>query len=182
MSSGNIVDKFGRKKKNQHIIIRERRGVGFKLTDEGDYDIQTKRLVNLGEPEQSTDGVTVGYVDSVINQSKELVLKALTESILVSEGTLKKSLEAQVALWKKFVSEHNQVLSNRMGGIENKNLSLTQLASHNRVFLEGQINRLQSDTSGVLSDIIIIKESIDKNTKILSNVIGGLEERIKKLE
>lgn len=143
MSSGNIVDKFGRKKKNQNIIIRERRGLGFKLTGGGDYDMQTKRLVNLGEPEQSADGVTVGYVDAVNKQTKDLILKALTESTSVTVGTLKKYLEEQVALWKKFGSQHNSVISNRMGDIKNKNSSLTQLVSHNRVFLEGQINQMQ---------------------------------------
>lgn len=51
-----------------------------------------------------------------------------------------------------------------MEEIENKHSSLSQLFDHNRVYIEGQINRLKSDStiSEILRDIESIKEGIDQ--------------------
>lgn len=152
MSPVNCVDKFGRKKKNQRVIIRERRGLGFKLTDGGDYDMRKKRLVNLGEPEQSTDATTIGYVDDVTRQARNQILKALTESASVTVKTLKEHLEEQVVGWKKIGTERYNTLFKRLDEIEDKHSALGDLFEHNRLYIEGQINQLKSDTttSGIL--------------------------------
>ena len=38
-------------------------GVGFSLTTDGNYDINKKRLTNVGEPSNNTDAATKKYVD-----------------------------------------------------------------------------------------------------------------------
>ena len=38
-------------------------GVGFSLTPSGDYDILTKKLTNVGAPNDNTDAATKKYVD-----------------------------------------------------------------------------------------------------------------------
>ena len=38
-------------------------GVGFKLTEDGDYDIDNKKLRNVAEPELNSDASTKQYVD-----------------------------------------------------------------------------------------------------------------------
>ena len=39
-------------------------GVGFKLTDNGNYDIDGKRLTNVGEPTGDGDATTKAYFES----------------------------------------------------------------------------------------------------------------------
>ena len=45
-------------------IVKGLPGVGFKLTDDGDYDIQNKKLRNVASPETNNDVTTKSYVDN----------------------------------------------------------------------------------------------------------------------
>ena len=45
-------------------IVKGLPGVGFKLTDDGDYDIQNKKLRNVASPETNNDVTTKCYVDN----------------------------------------------------------------------------------------------------------------------
>ena len=51
-------------------------GVGFNLTADGNYDINKKRLTNVGEPSDNTDAATKKYVDD--NSSGSLKTSILT--------------------------------------------------------------------------------------------------------
>ena len=43
-------------------IVKGLPGVGFKLTDDGDYDIQNKKLRNVASPQTNNDVTTKSYV------------------------------------------------------------------------------------------------------------------------
>ena len=45
-------------------IVKGLPGVGFKLTDAGDYDIQNKKLRNVASPQTNNDATTKSYVDN----------------------------------------------------------------------------------------------------------------------
>ena len=45
-------------------IVKGLPGVGFKLTDNGDYDMQNKKLRNVASPETNNDVTTKSYVDN----------------------------------------------------------------------------------------------------------------------
>ena len=47
-------------------IVKGLPGVGFKLTDAGDYDIQNKKLRNVAPPETNNDVTTKSYVDNKV--------------------------------------------------------------------------------------------------------------------
>ena len=53
-------------------IVKGLPGVGFKLTDDGDYDIQNKKLRNVDLPQTNTDASTKSYVDSEVNKTLKL--------------------------------------------------------------------------------------------------------------
>src|SRR5665811_1036744 len=63
-----VITKFG--VKNKQIIKEGRPGIGFKLTKEGDYDVQNSRIVCLSSPEQPQDAATKEYVDQSISLFK----------------------------------------------------------------------------------------------------------------
>ena len=60
-----MVDKFGSKQEffNSDILVRSRPGVGFKLTEKGDFDLENKRLSNIAIPIESDDAVSKTYHD-----------------------------------------------------------------------------------------------------------------------
>ena len=45
-------------------IVKGLPGVGFKLTDAGDYDMQNKKLRNVASPQTNNDATTKSYVDN----------------------------------------------------------------------------------------------------------------------
>ena len=53
-------------------IVKGLPGVGFKLTDDGDYDIQNKKLRNVASPQTNTDASTKSYVDSEVSKTLKL--------------------------------------------------------------------------------------------------------------
>lgn len=68
------IDKFGRRKES-HCVIGRRgpQGIGFKLTNGKQYDIQGKQLKNIGTPIDELDGTTMKYVNNVLQQSTNLL-------------------------------------------------------------------------------------------------------------
>ena len=81
---------FGRKfdGKSGSTIGRGPPGIGYKLTDEGNYDAEYKRLCDIGKPENPSDAVNLGAVQSLIeDKTKELsdrstdLIKQLFEQI-----------------------------------------------------------------------------------------------------
>ena len=44
-------------------------GVGFKLTDDGDYDMENKKLRNVAEPQSNNDSSTKRYVDNEVSKT-----------------------------------------------------------------------------------------------------------------
>ena len=53
-------------------IVKGLPGVGFKLTDDGDYDIQNKKLRNAASPQINNDATTKSYVDTEVNKTLKL--------------------------------------------------------------------------------------------------------------
>ena len=45
-------------------------GIGFELTDKGNYDIDGKRLTDLSKPVDGTDAATKAYVDEKTSHNK----------------------------------------------------------------------------------------------------------------
>lgn len=63
----NTIDKFGRQGKTTNtVVLKGPAGVGFKLTINGNYDINKKKLENVGEPENASDCATRNYVDNIL--------------------------------------------------------------------------------------------------------------------
>ena len=50
-------------------------GVGFKLTDDGNFDTDGKRLTNLGEPTEDEDATTNRYVDQNKSNKSDVILR-----------------------------------------------------------------------------------------------------------
>ena len=76
------------------MIIRGKPGIGFKLTEDGDFDLENKRLCNIAIPVEETDAISKKYHDHEltnvicsivattkenIREEKESVIRELSE-------------------------------------------------------------------------------------------------------
>lgn len=69
------VDKFGRHSTSSKLkLIRGPPGEGFHLTNDGNYNIQNKRLCNVAEPKLTSDAVNRSHLDKrlTINSANSL--------------------------------------------------------------------------------------------------------------
>ncbi len=55
--------KFGIRSRHEKTIksIKGEPGIGCKLTNDSNYDIENKRLTNVADPEEQKDVITKGY-------------------------------------------------------------------------------------------------------------------------
>ena len=69
------VDVFGRnlKRKEGH---RGPPGIGYKLTKDGQYDVENKRLCNLATAEQSNDAVNLDTLQNLVASEVRLIYRA----------------------------------------------------------------------------------------------------------
>jgi len=56
-------------------------GVGFKLTDDGNYDIDGKRLTDVAEPKDNSDESTKNYVDTKNTQQDTAIIVKLKKQM-----------------------------------------------------------------------------------------------------
>lgn len=75
----NTIDKFGRRKQKSKVILRGQPGNGFKLSSDGHYDLQKKRLKNVGEPLDLTDATTCEYVDKCMKKLQMAIQQEIME-------------------------------------------------------------------------------------------------------
>ena len=100
-------------------------GVGFKLTDDGNYDIENKKLRNVAEPQSNSDATTKKYIDN--NFIKKDGSNQMTGNLNIGDNQVK-NLKAPTAkdgaCTKKYVDDNtsNHLKkdgSDKMSGILN---------------------------------------------------------------
>lgn len=64
------VDKFGRIQKRKGAVVKGLPGIGFKLTADGDYDMENKRIKFLAKPVDEDDAINLEYVNKQAEQLK----------------------------------------------------------------------------------------------------------------
>ena len=94
----NTIDKFGRQKFQGDRSLRGPSGIGFKLTEQGHYDIQNKILTNVAPPLSPDDATNKEYVLNQIGHLHkkmfELVNKAVMNHFILKIDEINKKLQA----------------------------------------------------------------------------------------
>lgn len=153
----NTVDKFGRNKRvsgNKLLALRGLPGVGFKLTKDNHYDIENKRLKNLGEPIDDHDGVTSNYVNNRLQTYHENIHKAMNETTDLIIREIKeyvnmkfvKSAEENHTIYNKRINEMLEKVKMEMWKYEDKlNAEVKRLAinNHNSLMANARIAKLE---------------------------------------
>ena len=66
------VDAFGRTLKDSKVV-RGPSGVGYKLTSEGDYDLDYKKLCNVADPSESGDAINLKFLIKSLGEISKTV-------------------------------------------------------------------------------------------------------------
>jgi hypothetical protein len=97
----NSIDKFGRQKVSGNLrgqLMRGPPGIGFKLTKWGNFDIEGKRICNVGEPIDRSDAVTLGYLKTDLSECVAQTQEAINEAVLVSHKHLREANEKEIKM------------------------------------------------------------------------------------
>lgn len=114
------IDKFGRRKRGAKATPGPK-GVGFKLTPDGQYDMEDKRLVNVADPVQDKDAVNVKTLRSasaIFMQSKDGVYNANSKKII----NVKDPSSANDAANKKYVDSKTPELGKEAWAFKRRRL------------------------------------------------------------
>lgn len=99
------VDVFGRTdKKSVSIAHRGPPGIGYKLTQDGQYDINRKRLCNLAEPLNNNDAVNFHVLKKRMTNNNKKIKDDLTKNFDSLTDKLQK-LENDITVSKKLIIE-----------------------------------------------------------------------------
>ena len=101
-------------------------GIGFKLTDDGNFDINGKLLTNVAEPKDNTDASTKNYVDTE-NAKQDI---AIADKASKSDLNSKLNIDGSNSMTSDLNLNNNKVI-NISGGTNNGDaVNYGQLLSH----------------------------------------------------
>jgi len=104
-------------------------GVGFKLTDDGNYDIDGKRLTNLAEPKDNSDASTKNYVDTKNTQQDTAInSKAEKTDVILRDGT--QSMKGNLDMENDITEVKNKIINSANGTDNDDAVNLAQLKSY----------------------------------------------------
>ena len=86
------VDVFGRNLKKSEGG-RGPPGIGFKITTDGHYDMENKRLCNLAPPNESHEAVNLGTLHNILEMEIDKVLKVTASTLTNNNNNLDAILE-----------------------------------------------------------------------------------------
>ena len=103
-------------------------GVGFKLTDDGNFDIDNKRLTNVSQPTDGSDATTQAYVDS--ENSKQDI--AIADKASKNDLDTKLDLDGSKQMTGNLNMNNKKITSLAESVDDNDAVSLKVLKQHNK--------------------------------------------------
>jgi hypothetical protein len=105
-------------------------GIGFKLTHDNNYDMETKRLVNVGEPKEHKDALTKGYF---IERTDQILRNFLgkNEDIDMNNKAIKNLSwpnDINDAVPKKYLYQNGLLLDNKINSFNAKDKKISNVA------------------------------------------------------
>ena len=101
-------------------------GIGFKLTDDGNYDIYGKRLTNVSQPTDGSDGTTKAYVDT--ENSKQNI--AIADKASKNDLNTKLNIDGSKSMTGNLNMNNKKITSLAESVDDNDAVSLKVLKEH----------------------------------------------------
>lgn len=157
------IDKFGGYLgyKSTGKIIPGPPGKGFKLTSNNDYDIENKRLTNIGQSIESNDAVSLNYIltncpifeEKQVNYKKRKLTNVddpESKTDVVTKGYFESALKKDLSLCvkfnsnRKFIDCKQSIIKNLSDPIDDKDAISLEYFKNNSLHIEnGNFNARQ---------------------------------------
>lgn len=192
------IDKFGRShitnktgksdssssSGNRARVLRGPPGIGFKLTESGDFDLDNKRLTNVGSPISENDCVTKFYVLSTLSENITQLRNCLNKANEDNNSNFKDLRNTNNVFRNKFstIDEFVNNVSTAITNIE-KVINLINNKMNNEVTeMSKTINYLNTTKlKNIKEQIKKLEEYVKNNTSIIEKRIDGIDKFIVKL-
>ena len=101
-------------------------GVGFRLTDDGNFDIDNKRLTNVSQPTDGSDATTKAYVDSE-NAKQDI---AIADKASKNDLNTKLNIDGSKSMTGDLNINNNKIINLSEGTDSNDSVNYSQLINH----------------------------------------------------
>lgn len=115
-----------------------RPGIGFKITLNGHYDLENKRLCNIAEPEEQNDSVTL----NVLNRETRNIIRTLREESNNSNLLLVHGLETTI----NDISKNLNISLENLQDLEIRNTEIIQKLDNRLTILEKRKNKKRNES------------------------------------
>lgn len=160
----NTLDKFGRRSAvRKNLIFRGPPGIGFKLTDDNNYDLQSKRLTKVGYPRNASDATTQAYVTVYVNKAVESIENAVKESAKEILKTVYDRMNSEIKAVKTLSQKNVEVLRKEIKNTEDT--------------LRKEEDTLRKEVyNHIGNEIKVVKSMLQKNEEALRKGIKSIED------
>ena len=100
-------------------------GIGFNLTDDGNFDLDGKRLTDVAEPKDNSDAATKNYVDT---KNTDINSKAEKTDVILRDGT--QSMKGNLDMENDSTKVNNKIINLANGTADDDAVNLAQLKSY----------------------------------------------------
>jgi hypothetical protein len=162
----NYKQTFGirsRHKRNKDIKLEKGEpGIGFKLTHDNNYDMDNKRLVNVGWPEEVKDGVNKEYLTNFHRKNEDIDMnnKAIKN--------LSWPNDINDAVPKKYLYQYGLLLDNKINSFNAKDKKIVNVLDPENLQDVATKNYVDSLDSAIQDSLI--KRITDANKNRIKNV------------
>lgn len=139
------VDVFGRYLQKSKQCARGPPGIGYKLTTDGNYDIDKKRLCNIADPDENSDACSLKFLIKVI-QSHYSIVQADLKQINNTLSTTIKNNETKIDTLQLKVNP----LEQKLDSLE----SITKRLTRRLMSLETRFDALTTPTLSIATSTL----------------------------
>jgi len=90
------VDKIMREFSAKINVIRGPAGIGFKLTDQGQYDIEGKSITNVASPINPNDAANHAYVHKIQHETRKQFIEIINKDVMQYIRNLQKEFDSRI--------------------------------------------------------------------------------------
>jgi hypothetical protein len=137
-------------------------GIGFKLTHDNNYDMDNKRLVNIGEPKEHKDAVNKEYLTSFHRKNEEIDMnnKAIKN--------LSWPIDNNDSVPKKYLYQYGLLLDNKINSFNAKDKKIVNVLNPENLQDVATKNYVDSLDSAIQDTLM--KRITDANNNRIKNV------------
>jgi len=180
------INRFGIRSRRKNIkSVKGPPGIGFKLTTDGNYDIYSKRLTNIGQPIDNKDGINIEYFDKRIDNfstSLEQTFLRKNEDVDMNGKAIKNlpwPFDNNDALPKTYFYQYGLLIDSKTKNFNAKDKKIENVLdpkNQQDVATKNYVDNLDSAIQDSMNQQI--NKSSNENTEYLQSRLANIEGKV----